>query len=178
MRSTVFAPAKTIGRHSVMAAFLFNFCVAANRATGGVAASVPIDGGSDAAARPAPTPPIAAPSSFALVEVHVKRAGDRKGSWVIVDAGLSGPSRIGDFSVRGAGWRGAARSKGEPFVSSHMAWRFGANMAATLHTQMSTLTLGTLQVAEGGDLLPYSSPMVEPAEPIVDGKPASGHGEL
>lgn len=96
------------------------------------------------AAPAAPPPPIVAPSAFALVEVHVN-ARAIGGRWFVVDAGLSGPSRIaityGQPAARGRKVEGG-------LIPVDTVWRFGANMAATLHTDVD-VTLGTLHVPKG-----------------------------
>jgi hypothetical protein len=101
-------------------------------------------GRASAQAAAAPPPPIVAPSSFASVEVHVSARAIGK-RWNVVDAGLSGPSRIaityGQPAARGRKVEGG-------LIPRDTVWRFGANMAATLHTDVD-LTLGTLQLAKG-----------------------------
>jgi hypothetical protein len=92
---------------------------------------------------PAPPPRVAA-SSFATVEVHVnsRHIGN---SWYEEDASLSGPSRIaisyGQPHARGRNVEGG-------LVPLDTVWRFGANMATTLHTDLD-ITLGDLKLPRG-----------------------------
>ena len=90
-------------------------------------------------------PPIRmAASSFASVEVHInsRPIGNR---WYAEDAGLSGPSRIaityGQPHARGRAIVGG-------LIPNDTVWRFGANMATALHTDVD-LTLGQLAVPRG-----------------------------
>jgi hypothetical protein len=96
-----------------------------------------------------PTAPAQAPlriaaSTFATVEVHLnaRRIGNR---WYEEDASLSGPSRIaiayGQPHARGRKVEGG-------LIPLDTVWRFGANMATTLHTDVD-ITLGTLRLARG-----------------------------
>ena len=93
---------------------------------------------------PPPAPPRVAASSFATVEVHLnaRRIGT---SWYEEDASLSGPSRIaisyGQPHARGRKVEGG-------LVPLDTVWRFGANMATTLHTDVD-LTLGDLKLPRG-----------------------------
>ncbi len=109
-----------------------------------LSAVAPAIGAQAPAARPAPPPPIAAPSAFASVEVHIN-ARAIGGQWFVVDAGLSGPSRIaityGQPAARGRKIEGG-------LIPVDTVWRFGANTAATLHTDVD-LMLGTLRVPKG-----------------------------
>lgn len=98
-----------------------------------------------AGAQQAPTPPIrVAASSFASVEVHInsRPIGNR---WYAEDAGLSGPARIaisyGQPHARGRQIVGG-------LIPTDTVWRFGANMATTLHTDVD-MTLGTLAIPRG-----------------------------
>ena len=85
-----------------------------------------------------------AASSFASTEVHLnsRRIGGR---WYEEDAGLTGPSRIaivyGQPHARGRKIEGG-------LIPLDTVWRFGANAATTLHTDVD-LTLGTLAVPRG-----------------------------
>ncbi|HEX5723900.1 MAG TPA: DUF2911 domain-containing protein [Longimicrobiaceae bacterium] len=85
-----------------------------------------------------------AASSFATVEVHLnsRRIGDE---WYEEDASLTGPSRIaityGQPHARGRTVEGG-------LVPRDTVWRFGANAATTLHTDLD-LTLGGLAVPRG-----------------------------
>jgi hypothetical protein len=99
-----------------------------------------------AAQQPAPqSPPLrVAASSFATVEVHLnaRRIGDR---WFEEDAALTGPSRIaiayGQPHARGRRIDGG-------LIPRDTVWRFGANAATTLHTDVD-LVLDTLRVRRG-----------------------------
>jgi len=100
------------------------------------------------AAQQQPEPPQAplrvAASSYATVEVHLnsRRIGNE---WYEEDASLSGPSRIaityGQPHARGRVVEGG-------LVPRDTVWRFGANMATTLHTDLD-ITLGTLRLPRG-----------------------------
>lgn len=90
------------------------------------------------------TPPRVAPSTFASVEVHIAaRAID--GRWYQEDAGLAGPARIaisyGQPHARGRRVEGG-------LVPLDTVWRFGANQATALHTDVD-VTIGDLQVPRG-----------------------------
>ena len=98
---------------------------------------------------PAPAPAPATPlriaaSSFATVEVHLnsRRIGN---SWYEEDASLTGPSRIaisyGQPHARGRKVEGG-------LIPLDTVWRFGANAATTLHTDLD-ITLGDLKLARG-----------------------------
>src|SRR6266576_3708091 len=95
-------------------------------------------------APPAETPPRVAASSFATVEVHLnaRRIGSR---WFEEDASLSGPSRIaiayGQPHARGRKVEGG-------LIPLDTVWRFGANMATALHSDVD-LTLGDLKLPRG-----------------------------
>lgn len=109
----------------------------------GALAALAIPRGATAQAQP--RPPLAfAASSFASTEVHLnaRRIG---GEWYGEDAGLTGPSRIaivyGQPHARGRKIEGG-------LVPLDTVWRFGANAATTLHTDVD-LTLGTLTVPRG-----------------------------
>jgi len=98
-----------------------------------------------AQAAPPPAPPLRiAASSFASAEVHLnaRRIGNR---WFEEDASLSGPSRItityGQPHARGRKVEGG-------LIPLDTVWRFGANMATTLHTDLD-ITLGDLNVPRG-----------------------------
>jgi hypothetical protein len=90
------------------------------------------------------TPLRIAASSFASVEVHLnaRRIGAR---WYEEDASLSGPARIaityGQPHARGRKVEGG-------LVPLDTVWRFGANMATTLHTDLD-ITLGDVKVPRG-----------------------------
>ena len=90
------------------------------------------------------TPLRIAASSQATVEVHLnaRHIGNR---WYEEDASLSGPSRIaisyGQPHARGRKVEGG-------LVPVDTVWRFGANMATTLHTDLD-ISLGDLKLARG-----------------------------
>jgi hypothetical protein len=94
--------------------------------------------------QPAPTPLRMAASSYATVEVHLnaRRIGN---DWYEEDASLTGPSRIaisyGQPHARGRTVEGG-------LVPRDTVWRFGANTATTLHTDLD-ITLGTLKLPRG-----------------------------
>ena len=96
------------------------------------------------------TPLRIAASSLASVEVHLnaRRIGN---SWYEEDASLSGPSRIaiayGQPHARGRKVEGG-------LIPLDSVWRFGANMATTLHTDLD-ITLGDLSCRAG--TIPCSS---------------------
>jgi hypothetical protein len=85
-----------------------------------------------------------AASSFATVEVHInaRKIGNR---WYEEDASLSGPARIaisyGQPHARGRRIEGG-------LVPRDTVWRFGANMATTLHADVD-LVLGDLAIPRG-----------------------------
>ena len=91
-----------------------------------------------------PTPLRIAASTLASVEVHLnaRRIGN---SWYEEDASLSGPSRIaityGQPHARGRKIEGG-------LVPLDTVWRFGANMATTLHSDLD-ITLGDLKLPRG-----------------------------
>jgi Protein of unknown function (DUF2911) len=97
-----------------------------------------------AAQGPPPVTLQAAPSTLASVEVHVnaRLAGGR---WYPQDAALAGPSRIaityGQPHARGRQVEGG-------LIPVDTVWRFGANAATTLHTDVN-LRLGGLDVPQG-----------------------------
>jgi hypothetical protein len=97
------------------------------------------------AAPPAPpAPPRIAASALASVEVHInaRHIGTR---WYAEDAGLAGPARIaityGQPHARGRTVEGG-------LMPLDTVWRFGANAATTLHTDVD-MTLGDLRVPRG-----------------------------
>lgn len=85
-----------------------------------------------------------AASSFATVEVHInaRKIGNR---WYEEDASLSGPARIaisyGQPHARGRRIEGG-------LVPRDTVWRFGANVATTLHSDVD-LVLGDLSIPRG-----------------------------
>src|SRR5438045_2078701 len=90
------------------------------------------------------TPLRIAASSQASVEVHLnaRRIGNR---WFEEDASLSGPSRIaiayGQPHARGRKVEGG-------LIPLDTVWRFGANMATTLHADLD-ITVGDLKLPRG-----------------------------
>ena len=90
------------------------------------------------------TPLAFAASSFATTEVHLnaRRIGRE---WYAEDAAFTGPARIaiayGQPHARGRKIEGG-------LVPLDTVWRFGANSATTLHTDVD-LTVGTLAVPRG-----------------------------
>src|SRR2546430_8999099 len=96
------------------------------------------------AAPPPSTPLRVAASSFASTEVHLnaRRIGN---GWYEEDASLSGPSRIaiayGQPHARGRKVEGG-------LIPLDTVWRFGANMATTLHTDLD-ITVGDLKLPRG-----------------------------
>jgi hypothetical protein len=108
-----------------------------------VVAAVPAVAG--AQQQPPAQPPLRiAASSFATVEVHLnaRRIGTR---WYEEDAALTGPSRIaiayGQPHARGRKIEGV-------LVPLDTVWRFGANSATTLHSDVD-LVVDTLHVPRG-----------------------------
>jgi hypothetical protein len=93
---------------------------------------------------PQPPPLRIAASSFATVEVHLN-SRPIGGEWYEEDAALTGPSRIaisyGQPHARGRTVEGG-------LVPRDTVWRFGANAATTLHTDLD-ITLGTLKLPRG-----------------------------
>ena len=92
-----------------------------------------------------PAPPLRiAASSQASVEVHLnaRRIGNR---WFEEDASLSGPSRIaisyGQPHARGRKVEGG-------LIPLDTVWRFGANMATTLHSDVD-ISLGDMKLPRG-----------------------------
>ncbi|HEV7587720.1 MAG TPA: DUF2911 domain-containing protein [Longimicrobium sp.] len=93
---------------------------------------------------PVPPPLRIAASSFATVEVHLNaRQAGRE--WYEEDAGLAGPSRIA-ISYGQPHARGRAVEGG--LVPRDTVWRFGANAATTLHSDVD-ITVGTLKLPRG-----------------------------
>jgi hypothetical protein len=93
---------------------------------------------------PPPTPLRIAASSFATVEVHLnsRRIGD---AWYEEDASLTGPSRIaisyGQPHARGRKVEGG-------LMPLDTVWRFGANAATTLHTDLD-MSIGDVKLPRG-----------------------------
>src|SRR5467141_26152 len=90
------------------------------------------------------TPLRIAASSLASVEVHLN-ARHIANQWYEEDASLSGPSRIaisyGQPHARGRKVEGG-------LIPLDTIWRFGANMATTLHTDLD-ITLGDMKLPRG-----------------------------
>jgi hypothetical protein len=85
-----------------------------------------------------------AASSFATVEVHLNARPIGK-KWYEEDAALTGPSRIAiTYSQPHA--RGRKIVGG--LIPTDTVWRFGANIATTLHTDLD-ITLGSLALRRG-----------------------------
>jgi len=85
-----------------------------------------------------------AASSFATVEVHLNARPIGK-RWYEEDAALTGPSRIAiTYSQPHA--RGRKIVGG--LIPTDTVWRFGANIATTLHTDLD-ITLGSLALRRG-----------------------------
>ena len=97
-----------------------------------------------AAPPPPPPPPRMAASSFATVEVHVN-SRPIGNSWYEEDASLTGPARIaityGQPHARGRKVEGG-------LIPLDTVWRFGANTATTLHTDLD-LAFGDLKLPRG-----------------------------
>lgn len=112
----------------------------------GMAAIAALLGGAQPALAQAPQAPVPrmAASSFASVEVHVN-ARKYFGQWYQQDAELYGPSRItityGQPHARGRRVEGV-------LIPMDSVWRFGADMATTLRTDVN-LALGDLRVPRG-----------------------------
>lgn len=100
--------------------------------------------GATPAQQPPPTPLRIAASSFASVEVHLnaRRIGRR---WYEEDAALTGPARIrityGQPHARGRRIAGG-------LVPLDTVWRFGANEATALHSDVD-MRIGDLPVPRG-----------------------------
>jgi len=94
--------------------------------------------------QPAETPRRVAASSFASVEVHINSRPIGR-QWYEEDASLTGPARIaityGQPHARGRRVEGG-------LVPLDTVWRFGANAATTLHSDVD-FTLGDLAVPRG-----------------------------
>jgi len=90
------------------------------------------------------TPLRIAASSQATVEVHLnaRHIGNR---WYEEDASLSGPSR---FAISYGQPHARGRKVEGGLIPVDTVWRFGANMATTLHTDLD-ITLGDLKLARG-----------------------------
>lgn len=93
---------------------------------------------------PQKPPPRIAASSFASVEVHIDQRPIER-TWYAEDASLGGPARIaityGQPHARGRKIEGG-------LIPKDTVWRFGSNMATTLHTDVD-LILGTQKLGRG-----------------------------
>jgi len=93
---------------------------------------------------PQTPPPRMAASSYASVEVHIN-SRYMFGQWDPDDAALTGPSRIaisyGQPHARGRQVEGG-------LIPMDSVWRFGANVATALHSDVD-FTLGDLKVPRG-----------------------------
>jgi hypothetical protein len=93
---------------------------------------------------PQTPPPRMAASSYASVEVHIN-SRYMFGQWDPEDAALTGPSRIaiayGQPHARGRRVEGG-------LIPMDSVWRFGANVATALHSDVD-FTLGDLKVPRG-----------------------------
>lgn len=109
----------------------------------GRTAALAVLGSAVHAQQPKETPRMAA-SSFATVEVHVN-SRPISNEWYAEDAGFTGPARIaisyGQPHARGRKIVGG-------LIPNDTVWRFGANDATSLHTDLD-LTIGTLAVPRG-----------------------------
>jgi DUF2911 family protein len=98
----------------------------------------------DLAAQEAQPPLRIAASSFATVEVHINSRPIGR-QWYEEDAALTGPARIaisyGQPHARGRKVEGG-------LIPLDTVWRFGANAATTLHSDVD-ITLGDLAVPRG-----------------------------
>jgi len=109
----------------------------------GRAAALAVLGSVVHAQQPKETPRMAA-SSFATVEVHVN-SRPIGNEWYAEDAGYTGPARVaisyGQPHARGRKIVGG-------LIPNDTVWRFGANDATSLHTDLD-LTIGPLAVPRG-----------------------------
>ena len=115
------------------------------RLAGALAASLVLVASTATAQEQQQAPLRVAASSFASTEVHLnaRRIGNR---WFEEDASLTGPSRIaityGQPHARGRRVEGG-------LIPVDTVWRFGANAATTLHTDVD-MTVGDVRL-EAGD---------------------------
>lgn len=110
----------------------------------GRAAALAVLGSVVHAQQPPAQPPRMAASSFATVEVHLN-SRSIGGEWMAEDAGFVGPARIaisyGQPHARGRKILGG-------LIPNDTVWRFGANDATSLHSDLD-LTIGALAVPRG-----------------------------
>jgi Protein of unknown function (DUF2911) len=96
------------------------------------------------AQQPAPPPLRMAPSSFASVEVHLN-SRPIGGEWIAEDAAFTGPARI-------AITYGQPHARGRKIVGglipNDTVWRFGANTATELHSDLD-ISIGSLNLPRG-----------------------------
>ena len=85
-----------------------------------------------------------AASSFATVEVHLNARPIGK-RWYEEDAALTGPSRI---AIKYSQPHARGRKIVGGLIPTDTVWRFGANEATTLHTDLD-ITLGSLALRRG-----------------------------
>src|SRR5215813_15653827 len=85
-----------------------------------------------------------AASSFASVEVHLN-ARPIGTKWYEEDAALTGPSRI---AIKYSQPHARGRKIIGGLIPTDTVWRFGANEATTLHTDLD-ITLGSLALRRG-----------------------------
>jgi hypothetical protein len=85
-----------------------------------------------------------AASSFATVEVHLNARPIGK-QWYEEDAALTGPSRI---SINYSQPHARGRKIIGGLIRSDTVWRFGANIATTLHTDLD-ISVGSLAIPRG-----------------------------
>src|SRR5258705_7491187 len=90
------------------------------------------------------TPLRIAASSYATTEVHLnsRRIGT---NWYEEDASLSGPACI---AIADAQPHARGRKVEGGLIPLDTVWRFGANMATTLHTDLN-ITLGDVKLPQG-----------------------------
>jgi len=110
----------------------------------GRAAALAVLGSVVHAQQPPAQPPRMAASSFATVEVHLN-SRSIGGEWYAEDASFTGPARIaisyGQPHARGRKILGG-------LIPNDTVWRFGANDATSLHSDLD-LTIGSLAVPRG-----------------------------
>jgi hypothetical protein len=98
---------------------------------------------------PPPTPLRIAASSFASVEVHLN-SRPIGGEWYEEDAALTGPARI---AIRYGQPHARGRTVEGGLIPRDTVWRFGANEATTLHTDLDLIlgdsAAGGLRVPRG-----------------------------
>ena len=96
-------------------------------------------------AQAAPRPQLrVAASSFASVEVHLNARPIGR-DWYEEDAGLAGPARI---TIRYGQPHARGRKIVGGLIPNDSVWRFGANEATTLHTDLD-MTIGGFAIPRG-----------------------------